>query len=343
MKKMIFKKILGIIDIVEIRGVPRSNLQKVVIKELSRENITNKEIDLTIILPYLFKLNYVKEIAKGIDLSPCATIFAKADSNSQVEALAIFECLFQNKQLQPCFLQLLDKTIHKVDFLSKVDELSYSLLIQSSLFDEDQGMLCYHKSYLQNIHQIMESYTSESPLLSITLCALYTASIVAHKNQNVEYRNQDNELVDYDEKQNILNIIPRRGVPCDRNETKSLQSFYKDTLFHECKHICPICGIDFPHLLIASHIKPFRDCAHLYEAIDHNNGLLLCRNHDYLFDQGYFSFHVDGSILLSTELQEKDNAFAYALSDNYHLPAELLSKERQLFMEYHRKNIFKNG
>lgn len=89
-------------------------------------------------------------------------------------------------------------------------------------------------------------------------------------------------MLNYKYKQTILSIIPRRGIPHDRDETKALQSFYKDTLFHEFDHACPLCGINIPHMLIASHIKPFRDCAHIYEAIDHNNGLLLCRNHDYL-------------------------------------------------------------
>ena len=53
------------------------------------------------------------------------------------------------------------------------------------------------------------------------------------------------------------------------------------------------------------HIS-FRDCAHIYEAIDHDNGLLLCRNHDYLFDQGYFTFDENGYIIFSEELLDKD-------------------------------------
>jgi predicted restriction endonuclease len=64
---------------------------------------------------------------------------------------------------------------------------------------------------------------------------------------------------------------------------------------HEFDHQCPICGTNIPAMLIASHIKPFRDCAHIFECADHNNGLLLCRNHDYLFDQGYFSLNEDGT------------------------------------------------
>ncbi len=148
-------------------------------------------------------------------------------------------------------------------------------------------------------------------------------------------------MIDYKYKNIIHGIIPRKGIPHDRDETKALQVFYKDTLFHEFDHSCPICGINIPHMLIASHIKPFRDCAHIYEAIDHDNGLLLCRNHDYLFDQGYFTFDENGYIIFSEELLEKDNLdSAYSLRKNYRLAECYLSENRMKFMAYHREFIF---
>ena len=133
-----------------------------------------------------------------------------------------------------------------------------------------------------------------------------------------------------------------RGIPNNREESRQLQTFYKDTLFHEFDHRCPICDIHLPHMLIASHIKPFRDCAHLYEPIDNNNGLLLCRNHDYLFDQGYISFLDDGRLLVCSELQkEPDHREVYHLPKDFHLDASLMTPERKLFLAYHRKNLFR--
>ena len=158
----------------------------------------------------------------------------------------------------------------------------------------------------------------------------------------IDYKNTMEKMNDYKYKQAILSIIPRRGIPHDRDETKALQVFYKDTLFHEFDHACPICAINIPHMLIASHIKPFRDCAHIYEAIDHNNGLLLCRNHDYLFDQGYITFDDHGYIILSGELLKIENwQEKFSLKKNYRLPEEYLTRDRVLFFQYHRKYIFK--
>lgn len=137
-------------------------------------------------------------------------------------------------------------------------------------------------------------------------------------------------------------MLPRRGIPCSRDESKQLQSFYKDTLFHEYDHRCPICGIDLPHMLIGSHIKPFRDCAHLYEPIDNNNGMLLCRNHDYLFDQGYISFNAKGRLLVCQELRSHAHfREVFCLPQDLQLEERLMSEERKLFFAYHREHIFR--
>ncbi len=47
---------------------------------------------------------------------------------------------------------------------------------------------------------------------------------------------------------------------------------------------CRVCGMDDEKLLIASHIKPWA-ISNDKEKLDDNNGLLLCPNHDALFDK----------------------------------------------------------
>ena len=75
-------------------------------------------------------------------------------------------------------------------------------------------------------------------------------------------------MVNLECKDFLLKIMPKRGIPTNRDISKDLQVFFKDTLMHEFDRTCPICGIHMPHKLIASHIKPFRDCAHIFEAAD---------------------------------------------------------------------------
>lgn len=344
MKKMMFKKILAILDAIEIHGIEVHDLAPAILKELGKESIYEKEQHLHQFVQYLYDHHFLRDTTRGADLSPSATIFSKSDSNSRVEALSIFECLYQCKEFRQNLQSLMMNRVHKIDLYSYFDEISYSILTQTSLFYEESDFVRLRKEYLQDIQSIIDEYEvygTDSLLLSVTLCARYTSSIVSHEDPSIDYKNKSNQIVPYDRLPSIIRIIPRRGVPNDRNETKALQTFYKDTLFHECDHACPICEIDIPHMLIASHIKPFRDCAHIYEAIDHNNGLLLCRNHDYLFDQGYLSFADDGKILISQYLQKKANLVAYHVDPEYHLSEHLLTKERRLFLAYHREFIYK--
>ena len=60
-----------------------------------------------------------------------------------------------------------------------------------------------------------------------------------------------------------------------------------------------------PKFLIASHIKPWA-CSESGEKLDIDNGLLLCPNHDALFDSGYISFDENGVIMISEHLKRDD-------------------------------------
>lgn len=61
---------------------------------------------------------------------------------------------------------------------------------------------------------------------------------------------------------------------------------------------CPVTGVSMPQLLIASHIKPWRECNNK-ERLDPNNGIMLAPHIDALFDKGYISFTTDGDVIIS--------------------------------------------
>lgn len=71
------------------------------------------------------------------------------------------------------------------------------------------------------------------------------------------------------------------------------------------RHVCELTGIRTSNLLIASHIKPWKDASDA-ERVDLDNVLLLSAHMDKLFDQGYISFDDEGKILISPELPEED-------------------------------------
>lgn len=345
MKKSIFKKILTILDAIETSGVSIDSALPMIQKKLDQENIKTETNEVTELLRRMNELRFFRHVPCGIDLSPSATIMSRSDPSTEVEALALLECLIRNNAYRNRFRELIKTNPYLNDeqlALVLPDPFFFKLMKETVLYEVKQNTYRINPLLLSDTAHIIMEYDELHPLVSTTLCALYTADIVNHEDQSIPYRNTDMEMIDYPYKKIITDIIPRTGIPCEREETKTLQTFYKDTLFHEFEHCCPLCGIDLPHMLIASHIKPFRDCAHIYECSDYHNGLLLCRNHDYLFDQGYISFQDDGVIMISEELAKKENLeSAYMIHTDDILQKAYLNETRRMFLDYHRSHIFK--
>ena len=102
-------------------------------------------------------------------------------------------------------------------------------------------------------------------------------------------------------------------------------------------HGCTVTGVKQKDMLIASHIKPWKDCEDSFEAIDKFNGLLLIPTLDKAFDQGYISFSDEGNILISDEL-----TYAKALGINDSMQINGLRAEHTMYLKYHREMIFKD-
>ena len=118
-------------------------------------------------------------------------------------------------------------------------------------------------------------------------------------------------------------------------KTRINQGIFRDRLLNKY-HSCCLCNVSNPKLLIASHIKPWVK-SEAKEKLDSDNGLLLCPNHDALFDSGYISFDENGRIMISEKLNEIDAIF---MNVNKNMKIILSSKNKE-YLEYHRNNIFK--
>lgn len=99
---------------------------------------------------------------------------------------------------------------------------------------------------------------------------------------------------------------------------------------------CAVTEVDDTALLVASHIKPWRDCSNL-ERLDPYNGFLLLPHLDHLFDKGYLSFEDSGEVLISSDLseaaQEKMN-----ISDD--LVLAQFHPNNRAFLAFHRENVY---
>ena len=114
------------------------------------------------------------------------------------------------------------------------------------------------------------------------------------------------------------------------------QSKFREKLEPIWHNACPICGISLRDTLRASHSKPWKDSSN-EERLDPYNGILLCCNHDSLYNKGYISFDAKGKILISEKIEEKDYD-KFLLNADIKIPTEI---EHKPYFNWHKKYIFK--
>lgn len=101
-------------------------------------------------------------------------------------------------------------------------------------------------------------------------------------------------------------------------------------------HGCAISQCPLTWMLVASHIKPWRE-ADNQERLDNYNGLLLLPNYDKLFDLGYISFNQTGKIMCS-RLLDKFDRDTIGLTNDLHLVK--FEEQHLKYLKYHNENCF---
>lgn len=122
-------------------------------------------------------------------------------------------------------------------------------------------------------------------------------------------------------------ILARRG-----------QGRFRTNVINRTK-CCPFTGISDPMLLIASHIKPWRE-SNNRERLDGDNGFALTPTFDRLFDQGYISFDNSKRLMISGKLDEKCIK-NLGIQEGMVVEKLVLSEKCKEYLEFHRKEKFK--
>jgi predicted nucleic acid-binding protein len=119
----------------------------------------------------------------------------------------------------------------------------------------------------------------------------------------------------------------------------NIQRKLRENLIIEFGLKCCLCEINLPDLLIASHIIPYSQCNSKVEIISNpNNALLLCANHDKLFESSNHISFEQGQIVIGHEI---DKSLFDELGLRYDLVIheKFMNYERSQFMEEHLKNF----
>ena len=148
------------------------------------------------------------------------------------------------------------------------------------------------------------------------------------------------QLVDLGE----LEHLPPGEYRNQQTKARVGQYFFRASVLNAYNNRCCVTGIKRPELLIASHIKPWKDSDEKTERTNPSNGLCLNALHDRAFDQGLITLDKDYHIIVSDKVKKtdmddstKDWFFGYQ-GKQISLPDKFFpSKE---FIQYHNDMIF---
>lgn len=196
-------------------------------------------------------------------------------------------------------------------------------------------------------------------LIPSELCGILYSITNTHGNQNINFVAQNpsydpasahqlqSEIlaretalddIDADILQHILTRNLYAGTDVNKIvKTRVAQGSFRRLLLLD-RHQCSLCDVSTTSVLRASHIKEWADSSR-EERIDADNGLLLCANHDALFDRHQISFEPDtGALCISASIDARQRA-ALSLPDSFHLA---MSARMKAYMQVHYKKFLEN-
>jgi predicted restriction endonuclease len=153
-----------------------------------------------------------------------------------------------------------------------------------------------------------------------------------------KYKDVRNYIFECDEEETTVKDQTGKKEKLAVVKTRVNQSEFRRKLVEYWGEECSVTGCKQTDLLVASHIKPWRDCTLNSESSNKFNGLLLTPNLDALFDAGYISFKDDGTILISGRLSDSTIKI-FGLSNDMQL--RWIEDTHKGFLQYHRENIFR--
>lgn len=165
------------------------------------------------------------------------------------------------------------------------------------------------------------------------------------------FTNDENREVDFLQRDTVaLETSSNLSAPRGSTETIATtrvrrgQQFFRQTVVNAYGVRCCVSGINVPRLLIASHIKPWRDFPN--ERLDPRNGLCLSSLHDAAFDAGLITLDEQLRLVVSKRLKSffpqptLEQNFTPFESKPIRFPEKLAHPAAE-FLSYHREIVFK--
>ena len=117
--------------------------------------------------------------------------------------------------------------------------------------------------------------------------------------------------------------------------------YFRRALLENYDGRCCLTGLSVKPLLVASHIKPWKDADPVFERLTPENGLLLDALHDRAFDKGFITIDHDLRIIVSNRIPKEGPALDLLWKYNRRqivVPGP--HRPRKEFIEFHNDEVF---
>lgn len=330
-----FKESLRIIvDFINLHKITEENFTSELYQSLQDELMkVNKVTDTSVrkIINSYVKIGFINHRLAGYHLDVPQFLLANTKEKKQIIFSKIF---YENASF--------NRTVTVASSKKEVNFIIKTLAYSGPLSRDDRVAMM-----LANIDEQTKGFLTRDEIENKKIFAKSIKFENRKYNQRDHLSNFLSKLSDLYMKNNVL-YINEEDIPNDIMELEKrdpyLHRLYKSNLKLESKEIynkeiCYMEKLDYPSL-VASHIKPLKICIEehkISEAYDYNNGLLLSRGMDALFDKGYISFDYNGTIIISNRLSKEVKEHL----KKYSIDVKILNSERLKYLKYNRENVFK--
>ena len=152
-----------------------------------------------------------------------------------------------------------------------------------------------------------------------------------------------NERIDQVLMEPEIGLLPEGEVKEQLVKSRIGQYFFRMAVLNSYENRCCITGLAVPELLVASHIKPWKNADSKTERTNPMNGLSLNALHDKAFDRGLITVTPDYIIKVSSKIKPssgdivEDWLLSFA-NKKIRTPNKFLPKKE--FLEFHNDVIF---
>ncbi|MCM1043654.1 MAG: HNH endonuclease [Corallococcus sp.] len=133
----------------------------------------------------------------------------------------------------------------------------------------------------------------------------------------------------------------------DKSTCRKQEEFKFNLLGKYGKKKCYLCGCDIESAIVASHVhritdidkSALTDAEKRKQAVDADNGLWLCANHDRMFECGQITFDTCGKLVVSSDLTESQTEYVKHITAVTQIDSAHLTDNMKEYLAKHNKRV----